>query len=356
MKYYSFNIKQFNNKQEKVFEISSKILNVDCEDDVVNEIVELICDCYNTNLQLKKYKLSSPNIPLIRLSYPIILLIKDVESRFEVTIILKKFKETLEKNLKKELFDIIKNQIENSNEKENGIDIEDNLQNNSIDLVFSNNSLNYDNDENNINNFTDHKLTEFEVFSICRGIEDKYYQKLSRQFFDGLKLSQSELFESHEIAKKVIDKYGKEHIEFLIELPQMPFKTRDVKALFCEIERNRILKGKSELVITLKGQNKIEDILIQYFELDTKNTLIVSEKSSGKEICRIGKNGYLIPINYQKRIIPVIRLLMKTSDTIESKMIYWGHKEGKCYMCSRKLTDLESVKVGLGPICRRYFH
>lgn len=187
MKHYSFNLKQFNNRKEKIFEISSRIINVACEDDIINEIVDLIFECYNTNLQLKKNRLSSSNVPLIRLSYPIILIIKDVEHCFEIMIILKKFKETLEKNSKSDLFEIIKNQIGNTN------DIKNIKQKSTIDIVFSDNNLIYDNDDFSNVNIIDYFLTDFEVFSICRGLEAKYFQHLSRQFFNGFKLTESEL-------------------------------------------------------------------------------------------------------------------------------------------------------------------
>jgi hypothetical protein len=349
---YQIKITQNNKEGKVVFEYAPERILTENEDDILVFIAQFLTETFLLNKKIKNLFGTINWMKNIRTSYPINLTIIDLKNEIEANLKLQNYKHLILHKDKKGLFKQIKAEL--GSFKEQSFFNEISAMRNCIDIELKGST-------EIINNFstlatvrTETKLTNFEAFSICRGLTDNSLKKLSRDFFEGKKISNEHIIKAHSIANEAIQKYGKEHIEFLIQLPMMPFKAENIKLLYCEIERNRILNNRPEVTITLKNKELREDIQISYFSSKSRNLIKVRTKGSSKDICLIDKEGIIVPGNNNKGILPVLRLLLKTSDEISEKILYYGHTTGNCYICGRKLTDLESVQIGLGPICRQF--
>lgn len=109
-----------------------------------------------------------------------------------------------------------------------------------------------------------------------------------------------------------------------------------------------------------KGGSKQPQMLVQGFKFkyatrgSTPGAIFVTESDMGFDEY-LGKfwQGEFMPVRActpeQKA-----RILAIAADPLEA-IIAYGRATGKCSICSRKLTDPESVEAGVGPICRAKF-
>lgn len=345
---YGIVIFQYNAKGSLVFKVETKTVLNKNEDEVLDLTTKFLIDNYNL-YQKAGWQLFSAI--RLRVSYPINLTIVDCENNAEINLRLEGYQKFLRELDNAGLLGLIKTELESAkrpNYFKHAIGVQP-----PVDIVFGQSQNNCEGAAKFENETLEETLSDFEVFAICMGLTDKQMQRLSRDFFEGKEIAADDFSKAQEVANAAIKKYGKEHIEYLVQLPSMPFKTDNVRNLFCEIERNRRLTGKPEVTINLKSKDSIEEIQISYFNVESRDVIKVTEKSGTGEICLIDKKGILVPGEKNKRILPILRLLLRTSNEIGEKVMYYGHKTGNCYLCGRLLTDLESVKIGLGPICRQ---
>ena len=338
---------QYNAKGTLVTSAESKA-ELNTEDEILDFTTNSIIDSYKIYHLIGRWE---PSYLRIKLSYPINLTIVDCENNAEINLRLERYQNFLREFDNAGLHNLIKTELKNA--KRPNYFKQAKGAKPPVDIVFGQSQNNCEGAVKFENETLEEALSDFEVFAICRGLTDKQMQRLSRDFFEGKEIAADDFSKAHEVVNEAIKKYGKEHIEYLVQLPSMPFKTDNVRNLFCEMERNRRLTGKPEVTINLKSKDSIEEIQISYFNVESRDVIKVTDKSGSGEICLIDKNGILVPGEKNKRILPILRLLLRTSNEIGEKVIYYGHKTGNCYLCGRLLTDLESVKIGLGPICRQ---
>lgn len=69
-------------------------------------------------------------------------------------------------------------------------------------------------------------------------------------------------------------------------------------------------------------------------------------KEQGKFVFRIGKKGNR---NFDTRAVNGLLWVLNHGDNLPEAVKVYHH--GKCSVCGRKLTDSESIRRGIGPVC-----
>lgn len=205
-------------------------------------------------------------------------------------------------------------------------------------------------------------FTDFEAFSICSGLDNRHTKHIAREYFKSLQSSEVHLIEAHEIAMAALNKYGSKTLSFVISLPPLPFKVVNATQIFSELDKRRNKQEFPILRITFKNdKNQTEKIQISYFaeKLENgrrrnNNVLIVKNRTTGLNIMRVSRNGIVVPETNAKQIIPVLQVFIRFSTDTKQTLLNYGLETGECSICGRELTDSESIRIGIGPVCRQY--
>lgn len=202
-------------------------------------------------------------------------------------------------------------------------------------------------------------FSDFEAFSICLGAENKSMKKIAKVYFDGISTSQNKI-EAHKFAMAALEKYGSDFLSYAISLPPLTFKNINVEKIFSEMENKRKITKNPMIRITYFNEvNKVKEKLsLSFFKekidnelkFDT-NRIILKNKYRNQQILEITKKGELNIKDSSFQIIPVLSLFISFSENPKKYIINYGLETGECSICGRELSDYESVKRGIGPIC-----
>ena len=274
---------------------------------------------------------------------------------------------SINKKITKEEYDIIletHNRLKKNSIKSNQLDIlpeEFNLKNpfEIETLKIMNQTVDFDNRENRVvsfeNSTVESFLTDFEAFSICNGLKDNYYKKLSQKFFSGVKDCET-LFLGHQMAMQTIEKYGRKLMFYLINLPPLPFKATNSHQIFSELDKKKSMTS-NPVIRLLFDDKKIQFSF--YKNPDSKtgeyysNILVAKYRGKTKDILFLmSRDGRIIPQSKNLNVGPIINTFISYSKDLGSRIINYGKETGECSICGRILSDTESVRLGIGPICR----
>lgn len=122
--------------------------------------------------------------------------------------------------------------------------------------------------------------------------------------------------------------------------------------------RQFILGGKAEF--TLKNTNT--DVSYQYRVNKKGNLYFINVRSDSHKLWKyagfLNENFNFIRGNKgmfqcSSPQIKGILYALKHTEKLNEPMVMYHH--GKCACCGKKLTDEESVRLGIGPTCRKYY-
>lgn len=205
-------------------------------------------------------------------------------------------------------------------------------------------------------------FSDFEANSICMGLDNRHAKHIARNFFKTNEQIDNEQFEAHSIAMSALDKYGGKTLSFILSLPPLPFTAVNATQIFSELDKRRKKQDFPILRINFKNaENQTEKIQISYYaEKSNKgrkrndNVLTIKNRSTGQQLMRVSREGIVIPENNAKQIVPVLQLFVRFSKDTKQTLLNYGLETGECSICGRELTDSESIRIGIGPVCRQY--
>ena len=205
-------------------------------------------------------------------------------------------------------------------------------------------------------------FSDFEAFTICRGLDNRHAKHIARNYFKTNEQIENEQFEAHNIAMSALDKYGGKTLTFIISLPPLPFKAVNATQIFSELDKRRKKQDFPILRITFKNaKNQTEKIQISYYAEKTEkgrkridNVLTIKNRTTGQKLMRVSRSGIVIPENNAKQIVPVLQVFVRFSNDTKQTLLNYGLETGECSICGRELTDSESIRIGIGPVCRQY--
>lgn len=205
-------------------------------------------------------------------------------------------------------------------------------------------------------------FSDFEAYSICMGLENRHAKHLARNYFKTFKQIDKEQFEAHSIAMLALAKYGGKTLTFIISLPPLPFKAVNATQIFSELDKRRKKQEFPILRISFKNdKNQTEKIQISYYaeksdkgRIRNDNVLAIKNRSTGQQLMRVSRNGIVVPENNAKQIVPILQVFMRFSMDTKQTILNYGLETGECSICGRELTDSESIRLGIGPVCSQY--
>ena len=205
-------------------------------------------------------------------------------------------------------------------------------------------------------------FSDFEAYTICMGLDDRHAKHIARNYFKTNEQTENEQFEAHYIAMSALDKYGGKTLTFIISLPPLPFKAVNATQIFSELDKRRKKQDFPILRITFKNaKNQTEKIQISYHAEKTEkgrkridNVLTIKNRTTGQQLMRVSRSGIVIPENNAKQIVPVLQVFIRFSKDTKQTLLNYGLETGECSICGRELTDSESIRIGIGPVCRQY--
>lgn len=205
-------------------------------------------------------------------------------------------------------------------------------------------------------------FSDFEAYTICMGLDNRHAKHIARNYFKTKERIENEQFEAHKIAMSALDKHGGKTLTFIISLPPLPFKAINAKQIFSELDKRRKKQDFPILRITFKNaKNQTEKIQISYYAEKTEkgrkrndNVLTIKNRTTGQQLMRVSRSGIVIPENNAKQIVPVLQVFVRFSKDTKQTLLNYGLETGECSICGRELTDSESIRIGIGPVCRQY--
>lgn len=205
-------------------------------------------------------------------------------------------------------------------------------------------------------------FSDFEAYTICMGLDNRHAKHIARNYFKTNEQIENEQFEAHNIAMSALDKFGGKTLTFIISLPPLPFKAVNATQIFSELDKRRKKQDFPILRITFKNaKNQTEKIQISYYAEKTEkgrkridNVLTIKNRTTGQQLMRVSRSGIVIPENNAKQIVPVLQVFVRFSKDTKQTLLNYGLETGECSICGRELTDSESIRIGIGPVCRQY--
>ena len=205
-------------------------------------------------------------------------------------------------------------------------------------------------------------FSDFEAFSICSGLDNRHAKHIAQKYFRAKDLEPDVFVEAHQIATKTLEKYGSRLLSYIITLPPLPFKAVNATQIFSELDKRRKTQDFPIIRIPYKNEkNETEKIYISYFaeKLESgrkrnDNILTIKNQTTGKRLMKVSRNGIVIPDKVAKQIVPVLQVFVRFSKDTKKAILNYGLETGECSICGRELTNSESIRRGIGPVCRQY--
>ncbi|MEY2702967.1 MAG: hypothetical protein RLY43_1605 [Bacteroidota bacterium] len=221
-----------------------------------------------------------------------------------------------------------------------------------VSNLYQKNNLANNDDNSGKNNF---QLNDFTAFAICDGLQNLEAKYLCKRFNSG-DIDDELISAAHQLAAETISRYGKETILELVKLPKLPFKASNFHQVFSELDKKRgqVLDPSIRIIV-----NEIPLHISFYKEEENgnksiyKNIIIVRDKLRKQELFKMTRQGDCIPKYNSAGIIPIIQTFVSYSSEIHQHILHYGLVTGECSICGRPLSDPESIRLGIGPICRQ---
>ncbi len=197
-------------------------------------------------------------------------------------------------------------------------------------------------------------FTNDEVIHLAFGVKQEKVSRLARKYLNGKRLENSDWVFLHKTMMNGVDLYGKDYILQLLDLSNINISTSRHIVIF-----NMLQKLSNEVIhpairLEYHGMTYICEFVKQNEKIDNSEIIIKQNQSSSisSEIFRIKKNGSINakPIN---GIFPTFQLIQAFCESTRKLIIGYGLKEGRCSICNKPLTDNQSKRKGIGPICER---
>ncbi|MEN9998846.1 MAG: hypothetical protein RI922_1836 [Bacteroidota bacterium] len=199
-------------------------------------------------------------------------------------------------------------------------------------------------------------LTDFEAFSICNGLKNTLAKQICKLYFSG-EFSHRIQFEAHRLAIETIDKYGESLIHHLITLPKLPFNTKSAIPVFTQLEKKKNLSDNPSfrlLFLNEKVQFSFYSVMVGETKIVFNNVILAKSKTNNQNLFLIGKNGKCLPLSKDRNLGPMIQVFLSQTNNLTDAILHYGLQTGECSVCGRPLSDPESIRLGIGPVCREY--
>lgn len=205
-------------------------------------------------------------------------------------------------------------------------------------------------------------FSDFEAFALCAGLEDNHAKFIARKFFKTTISPSEEIVEAHFLAMQALNKYGSTLLSFVLQLPPLPFKAFNATQIFSALDKRRMLQDYPKLRITFQNENnETEKIQISYYTVNenqgrvtNENYLMIKNKTTGKDLMKISRSGYIVVQKNAKQIVPILQLFVRFYKNTKNTILNYGLETGECSICGRELTDSKSIRRGVGPVCSSY--
>jgi hypothetical protein len=198
-------------------------------------------------------------------------------------------------------------------------------------------------------------LDDFTAITICDGLKNQDAKLICRRYYNG-DVDELLITSAHKLAIETIERYGKEVILELIKLPKLPFKVTNFHQVFTELDKKRgqILDPSIRIMVNN------EPIHISFYkegEKDKKilfrNIVEVRNRNTREVLFKLTRQGDCMPQSKGKGLIPMIQTFVSYSSEMNQHILHYGLVTGECSICGRPLSDPESIRIGIGPICRQ---
>ena len=205
------------------------------------------------------------------------------------------------------------------------------------------------------NETDDFHLDDFTAITICDGLKYQEAKNICKRFYSG-DIDEHLITQAHKIALETIDRYGKEVVLELIKLPKLPFKAFDFHQVFTELDKKRGQVLDPSIRILVNN----EPIHISFYKQDEKgrkilfkNIVEVRNRNTREVLFKLTRQGDCLPQSSNKGIMPMIQTFVSYSSELNKHILHYGLVTGECSICGRPLSDPESIRIGIGPICRQ---
>lgn len=201
-------------------------------------------------------------------------------------------------------------------------------------------------------------FSDFEAFSICRGLKNSKARKAGNKYFKNPKENHDKVF-AHSTAMAALAKYGSHFLSYIIKLPPLPFQTRGAQNILAALDARKVDQKSPAIRLLHKNRFGQNEKLIITFNFENKkdfkkrddNTLLVRNLTTKKKLMTITRTGQYTPFNEADDIKPITDLFIRVDKSGLESILNYGIETGECSVCGRPLTDPESLKRGIGPVC-----
>jgi hypothetical protein len=201
------------------------------------------------------------------------------------------------------------------------------------------------------------ELDDYGVIAILEGLKNREAKNICKKYYNG-SIDSELMNEAYSIAKDTIERYGEDVIFDLIKLPKLPFKVVKFREIFLELDKKKshVLDPSIRLIIDKTS------IQVKFFQENRegskvlfKNVIEVTNRETRDVLFQLTRDGFCLPKTSNSSVIPVIQMFLSYSIDLKKQILHYGLVTGECSICGRPLSDPESIKIGMGPICRQDF-
>ena len=207
------------------------------------------------------------------------------------------------------------------------------------------------------------QFNDFQAFHICKGIRDKHalYTKYLKN-----SISDEDIFIAHKTAMEALKKYGKDKINLLFSLPELPFKSDNFKRLFSTLDKRKNQNENQIVRLQIKNhKDEFEVYEVSFVVQDSLkkiNEIRIRNTTKNIEIADISREGKVLPkenniAGKNKNITPVLQFfysITMSDENLKQAILSYGIATGNCSICGRELTNPLSKIKGIGPTCEQY--
>jgi hypothetical protein len=201
------------------------------------------------------------------------------------------------------------------------------------------------------------ELDDYGVIAILEGLKNREAKNICKKYYNG-SIDSELMNEAYSLAKDTIERYGEDVIFDLIKLPKLPFKVVKFREIFLELDKKKshVLDPSIRLIIDKTS------IQVKFFQENRegskvlfKNVIEVTNRETRDVLFQLTRDGFCLPKTSNSSVIPVIQMFLSYSIDLKKQILHYGLVTGECSICGRPLSDPESIKIGMGPICRQDF-
>ena len=197
-------------------------------------------------------------------------------------------------------------------------------------------------------------FTNEEIIHLAFGVKEDRISRLARKYLNGIRLENSEWVLLHNTMMNGVKEYGKDYILSLLDLKYVDFTTTKHIVLFNMLRKLSSEVENPAIRLEYNGMTYLCDFVKDNDRLD-RNTIQISQykqSKAAKQVFSINSNGLVVaqPLD---GLFPTFQLIQAFCVNTRELIIGYGMKEGRCSICNKPLTDSESKRKGIGPVCER---